>query len=135
MTAHALTAQIKSSVRTMHSDVKKIESANAKAQTCLKRPIIEADNKIAASVKRTKRTGVKSTRQEKAVAAQMESFKVTRVDGEDFIDIDGKARIKKEWEELYLMISCGKVPLSWTKPFDDSNLSDSIKQEASISIY
>ena len=133
---HALIAQIKSMVRTMHGDVKKIESANAKAQTRLKRQVIEVDNTIVASVKRTKRTGVKSTRQEKAVAAQMELFKVTRVDGEDFIDIDnGKARIKKEWEELYLMISCGKVPLSWTKPFDDSNLSDSIKQEASISIY
>ena len=78
----------------------------------------------------------KSTRQETSVAAQMESFKVIRVDGEDFIGIDnGKARIKKDWEELFLMISCGKVPLSWTKPFDESNLSDSIKQMASISIY
>ena len=110
---HALIAQIKSMVRTMHGDVKRIELANAKAQTRLKRQVIEVDNTIVASVKRTKRTGVKSTRQEKAVAAQMESFKVTRVDGEDFIDIDnGKARIKKDWEELYLMISCGKVPLS-----------------------
>ena len=78
----------------------------------------------------------KSTRQETSVAAQMESFKVTRVDGEVFIGIDnGKARIKKDWEELFLMISCGKVPLSWTKPFDESNLSDSIKQMVSIRIY
>ena len=58
----------------------------------------------------------------------MESSKVTWLDGEDFIGIDnGKACIKKDWEELFLMISSGKVPLSWTKPIDESNLSDSIK--------
>ena len=52
----------------------------------------------------------KSTRQETSVAAEMESFKVIRVDGEDFIGVDNdKARIKKDWDELFLMISCGKV--------------------------
>ena len=32
-------------------------------------------------------------------------------------------------------LSCGKVFRSWTKPFDDSNLSDSLKQEASVRMF
>ena len=36
---------------------------------------------------------------------------------------DYKGRISVETIET---LSCGKVPQSWTKPFDDSNLSDSI---------
>ena len=62
------------------------------------------------------------------MTAPIESLKVTNVDGLDFIDLDdGKAQIKKEWEELSLMISCGRGPQDWMKLFDDSNLSDALK--------
>ena len=133
---HALIAQIKSMVRTMHGDVKRIETANAKAQNRLKRGVINGDNTITLSIKRHKRDNCKPYLHSKAMAAPIESLKVTNVDGVDFIDLDdGKARIKKEWEELFLMISCGRVPQDWMKPFDDSNLSDALKQEAGVSLY
>ena len=54
-----------------------------------------------------------------------------------FINIlDGKGRLPKEWKDLYLQVSAGKVPLHWREIFEDSvHLSEAEKQEASYVEY
>jgi len=59
------------------------------------------------------------------------------VEGRQFIDIlDGMARLPKEWKELHLLVTAGKVPQSWREVFGDSiHLTEDKKREASYVKY
>ena len=65
-----------------------------------------------------------------------DEFIVVRVQDKDFIDIPGVGRLPKEWEELYILVTAGRVPKSWWKVFEECNhLPDSKKKEARYMKY
>ena len=131
---HALMARVKEMVVTMRSDSQRIETASAKAQTKLKPGCMEATIKIREESQGKKRGPAKTkpTRHNKVTLLSDIDFKERTVGGKVYLEIlDAKARLPKEWRDLYLLVSAGKVPESWTQVFDDSiHLSDERKEEA-----
>ena len=136
---HSLMARIKAMVASMTGDQKRIETANAKCQTKLKPQVMEPSIKITTANIGKKRGPAKNkpTTQNATTAPIEIAFNEVYVEGRQFIDIlDGMARLPKEWKELYLLVTAGKVPQSWREVFDDSiHLTEDKKREASYVKY
>lgn len=118
---HALAGRVKQMVATMCSDSQRIETANAKAQTKLKPGCMEATIKIREESKGKNRGPAKTkpTRHDNVTVLSDIHFRERLVGGKLYIDISkGKARLPKEWRDLYLLVSAGKVPAYWTKVFE-----------------
>ncbi|KAL7548977.1 hypothetical protein ACHAWF_012244 [Thalassiosira exigua] len=130
---HTLMAKIKEMVSSMHSDTQRIETAAAKSQTTLKPKVMEASIKL--SEKPTKKRDADAPKR-KAVprAATNTSVPIdvvtVLVGGEEFIDIlGGRARLPKEWEHLYNLITSSRVPPSWRRIWDESSCICAVKKE------
>ena len=135
---HALISRIKKMVATMHGDIRRITSACSKAQNTLKKGVNDSSNKIHSSIHRYSQAGQPKSKQIDRVIASSSAAPTTHTfDGREFVDInDGKARIPKDWLELWLLISSGEVPRSWYKVFeDDATLHEAVKEDAKINIY
>lgn len=117
---HALMARIKRMVASMSSDQKRIQTMTAKAQTKLMPGAMDSGVLISEGVK-GKARGPAKTKLAKAagiVAVEL-GYTVVQVGEEEFIEIlGGKGRLPRAWEELYLLVTAGRVPQSWRAAFN-----------------
>ena len=136
---HALMAQIKAMLATMTSDQKRIETVTSKAQTKLKPGVMDASVKLKQGSTGKKRGPAKNVpaRLEAVTAPSDIAFVVVVVGGRKYIEfLNRKARLPKEWQELYILVTAGRVPQSWMKVFEDSvHLTEEKKQAAAYMKY